>query len=209
LAVSSVAEQIRVVLFDVGGVLVEFGGVEAIQNWRKGELAPTDIWRIWLRSPSVRAFETGRMDADAFAKAIVRELAVDISPAFFLEAFANWPRALFPGALKLLARIPRRFRRALLSNSNALHWPRVMNDMALGGAVDQVFVSHLTGKIKPDDEAFEHAIEALDCSPKGILFLDDNPLNVEAAERLGMHAIVVRGTAEAEHALVQAGIFDA
>jgi len=33
---------------------------------------------------------------------------------------------------------------ALLSNSNALHWPRVWNDMGLGPAFDSYFVSHLT-----------------------------------------------------------------
>ncbi len=79
----------------------------------------------------------------------------------------------------------------MLSNSNALHWPRVMGDMGLGPAFDRHFVSHLTGRIKPDADAFEHVVDSLGCMPAQVLFLDDNSLNVEAAQSFGMHAIRV------------------
>src|SRR5258705_485298 len=93
----------------------------------------------------------------------------------------------------MLARIPRSYRRAILSNSNALHWPRVLGEMRLGAAFDSHFVSHLTGRIKPDSDAFEHVVDSLGCLPAQVLFLDDNALNVEAAQRFGMHAIRVCG----------------
>jgi glucose-1-phosphatase len=106
----------------------------------------------------------------------------------------------------MLDRIPRRYRRAILSNSNALHWPRVLHDMQLGAAFDTHFVSHLTGRIKPDSDAFEHVVNSLGCMPDQVLFLDDNLLNVEAAQNYGMHAVRVRGAAEAQHALEALGI---
>jgi glucose-1-phosphatase len=202
-----IADQIRVVLFDVGGVLVELTGVATIQQWRP-EFTAEEIWRRWLHSPTVRAFESGRMDAECFAAGVVRELEIDVAPAQFLSAFASWVTAPFPGAHDLLKRIPIRYRRALLSNSNSIHWPRVSDEMAFGDAVDHCFVSHLTGVMKPDAEAFQHALRALQCTPQEAIFLDDNLINVEAAQRLGIHATVVRGAAEAEQALGNAGIFD-
>ena len=96
----------------------------------------------------------------------------------------------------------------MLSNSNALHWPRVLNEMGLGPAFDRHFVSHLTGRIKPDMEAFEHVVDALRCMPGHVLFFDDNLLNVEAAQRSGMHAIRVRGATEVQRALISLGIID-
>jgi FMN phosphatase YigB (HAD superfamily) len=41
-----------------------------------------------------------------------------------------------------------------------------------------------------------------------VLFLDDNPLNIESAQRFGMHAIRVRGAAETLGVLTELGIID-
>jgi glucose-1-phosphatase len=200
--------EIEVVVFDVGGVLVELEGVKSILEWSLGRFSIEDIWRLWLASPAVRAFETGRMDADAFAVAVLTELQLDIEPSRFLEAFLRWPTRLYPGAIELIARIPARYRRALLSNSNALHWPRVIGEMRLGELFEHRFVSHLMGKIKPDRDAFEHVLEALACRAEQVLFLDDNAPNVEAAKAVGMQAMLVRGVAGAEAALSRAGVLD-
>src|SRR5580658_7387176 len=122
----------RVVLFDVGGVLVELGGVETLLGWLGPRATLDQLWPLWLRSPAVRAFETGRSEPMVFANAIVAELELQIAPEVFLESFAAWPTRPFPGALELVASIPSTYQRALLSNSNTLHWPRVIDGMAFG-----------------------------------------------------------------------------
>jgi glucose-1-phosphatase len=205
-SLSSNATPVRVILFDVGGVLVELKGLPTFIEWLDNRHTPEEVWQIWLRSPTVRAFETGRIDATTFARRLIAELQARVEPQQFLDAFAAWPTGLFPGTLAMLERIPRRYVRALLSNSNGLHWPRVMDEMGLRYAVEHHFVSHLTGRIKPDDEAFLHVAATLACAPGEVLFLDDNRMNVEAAQRLGMHAFVARGPLETEQALVRAGI---
>jgi glucose-1-phosphatase len=201
--------DIRVVLFDVGGVLVELGGAATLLEELADRITLPEFWSLWLRSPSVRAFETGRIDAGQFAAGMLAELQLDIDAASFLESFARWPSALYPGALEMIDRIPSHYRRALLSNSNVLHWRRVTDEFGLGARFEHQFVSHLMGKIKPDAEAFEHVLGALDCQPAQILFLDDNILNIEAARRIGMRAQLVRGAHEAQRSLQQAGIITA
>jgi glucose-1-phosphatase len=201
--------DIRVLLFDVGGVLVELTGVETMLEWLGNQVTEAEMWRRWLQSTWVRQFETGRIDANDFSVGVIAEFGLAIEPQRFLQSFTGWPTGLFPGTLEMLSRIPRRYQRALLSNSNALHWPRVMNDMQLGTAFDRHFVSHLTGRIKPDADAFEHVMDSLGCAPADVLFLDDNALNVEAAQNIGMHAIRVRGTAEVQNALTAFGVVEA
>jgi glucose-1-phosphatase len=156
----------------------------------------------------VRQFETGRSEASEFALEVTREFGLDIEPAHFLESFEGWPLGLYPGVMEMLARIPQRYRRALLSNSNALHWPRMLSDMGLAVAFEHRFVSHLTGKIKPDSAAFEDVVATLCCSPHQVLFLDDNRLNVEAAMSVGMHAVRVVGPLEAQRVLIEFGIIE-
>jgi glucose-1-phosphatase len=184
--------KVKVVLFDVGGVLVQLSGVATVMSWVADRWTPADVWHRWLHSPAVRAFETGRTDADTFAADLVAELELGVEPALFLESFAGWPTGLYPGAHELIQRVPSHITRALLSNSNSLHWPRVLDDFGLGALFEHRFVSHLTGRIKPDRDAF--------------LFLDDNLLNVEAAREAGMQAALVSGIEGAERALREAGV---
>ena len=200
------AAPVRVVLFDVGGVLVELSGVATVLGWVADRWTPAELWHRWLHSPAVRAFETGRCDADTFATELVTELELGVAPALFLESFAGWPTGLFPGVRELVARIPNHVTRALLSNSNALHWPRVEEEFGLRALFEHRFVSHLTGRIKPDRDAFEHVVSTLGCEAGSVFFLDDNLLNVEAAREAGMQGAVALGVDGAEQALRQAGI---
>jgi HAD superfamily hydrolase (TIGR01509 family) len=200
------ADEIQVVLFDVGGVLVELGGVSTMLAWVNNSVSVEELWNIWLASPVVRQFETGRATPAEFADQIIRAMSLPVSQEEFLTAFAAWPRALYPGALEVVRDIPPKFQRATLSNTCVLHWQRVMKDMEMEHAFQHHFPSHLTGKIKPDEEAFIHVAETIGCAPSAILFLDDVALNVEAARSIGLHAVQAKGPAEARKVLLGAGI---
>ena len=61
-----------VVLFDLGGVLIELAGVPIWQSWT-GADNEAEVWERWLRSTAVRRFESGRAGADEFAREIIAE----------------------------------------------------------------------------------------------------------------------------------------
>jgi glucose-1-phosphatase len=200
------ATDTRVLLFDVGGVLVQLNGVKTMLEWMGADATSDKMWKMWLESKPVREFERGRIDAEEFALAVTAEFQLPVDAQQFLASFNSWIVGLYPGTLEMLAQIPPSYHRAMLSNSNVLHWTRVVDDLKLGSAFDHQFVSHLTGRIKPDAEAFQHVVESLACRPEHVLFLDDNTLNVEAAKRFGMQAVRVQGIDETKRALVERGI---
>ena len=199
-------EEIRVLLFDLGGVLVEFTGPSTLLRWLGGRLTPEQVWPLWLGSPVVRDFERGLVEPHVFADRLIADLALPVDRRQFLDDFATWARGPYAGAVELIARVPASYVRATLSNTNAVHWPRITGEMKLSALFDRHFPSHLTGKLKPDPEVFAHVAETLDCQPSSILFLDDQPLNVEAARAAGLRAVQASGVREAESALVAAGV---
>jgi putative hydrolase of the HAD superfamily len=203
-----IPEHIEVLLFDVGGVLVELRGVATMLRWLGGSVSVDDMWRLWLSSPVVRQFETGRVTPDHFAQQIIQELSLPVSPEEFEASFKSWFVGLYPGARELVQSLPSHYTRATLSNTSALHWPRMM-EVQLEDAFDRHFASHLTGKIKPDPDAYQNVLDTLGCRAESVFFLDDNDLNVEAARQMGMNAVQVRGPVEARQALVEAGILEA
>src|SRR4051812_39327163 len=107
---STSMQQTEVILFDMGGVLVEFVGVSRLIEWTSGTLSVDELWRRWLASPSVRAFESGRGSAEEFAQAIVRELELPITPAAFIAEFAAWLTRVYDGAEELLTALKPHYR---------------------------------------------------------------------------------------------------
>jgi len=198
-----------VLLFDLGGVLIELAGVDRMLELCNHTFSVEELWARWLASEGVRRFETGRAGPDEFGAAMLAEFGLPIAAAQFLEEFTVWPRSVFPGSFELLEQLSASYRLACLSNTNALHWPRVCDELGLARYFEASFASHLLGMLKPDAEIFQHVIARLGVAPERILFLDDNRLNVEAAQSAGMVARRVAGIGEVRAALLEMGVLPA
>ncbi len=191
------------VLFDLGGVLVENLGFERLAAWLPEPVTMDALKERWLRSPAVRAFELGSIAPRDFAEAFLAEWALPGPAADFLATFEAWLTGFFPGATDLLADLRRRHRVACLSNSNVLHWARFDG---FRGHFDVALSSHLLGEVKPDAACFARALVACDAAARDVVFLDDSWSNVVAARTLGLRAHHVTGLDEVRAALVQDGL---
>ena len=202
----SSAHRFDVILFDLGGVLIELSGVDRMLELCNHAFSADELWARWLTSEGVRRFETGRAGADEFGAAMLDEFGLSIAAAQFLEEFTAWPKGVFPGSFELLEQLSTSYRLACLSNTNALHWPRVCDEMGLARYFESAFASHLVGLLKPDLEIFQHVVDQLGCPPARILFLDDNQLNIAGARTAGMVARRVAGLAEVRATLAEVGV---
>lgn len=198
------AGPVDFVLFDLGGVLAEFGGIEAMRRL-SGIDDEDELWRRWLTCRWVRRFEAGRCSADEFAAGVVGDWQLPVTSEAFLDEFSDWVAGTMAGAEQLVAETARSTPVACLTNTNEVHWGRAAA-WPLFGLFDRCFASFEIGLLKPDTKVFEHVCSELGAEPGSVLFLDDNPLNVEAAERVGLRAVRARGVDEARQVLVAAGV---
>jgi glucose-1-phosphatase len=197
---------IQLLLFDLGGVLVQFDGITPLVVLSGNRLTSEEARRFWLTSPSVRSFESGNCTPDQFALAAVKELGLHLEPAAFLREFITWDRGPMEGALSLLDSLKPHFLLACLSNNNALHWHRLCQETDLGGEFHRCYLSHEIGLMKPDREAFDYVVQDLATEPERILFLDDNPECVDTAKGVGMTAYRARGVSEVRAVLASLGL---
>jgi glucose-1-phosphatase len=192
----------KVLLFDLGGVLVEWSGLAALSRMVP-HVAFDEILARWHTSSSVGRFERGTMTSIEFAEAFVEEWQIRVDPDAFLDDFTTWVRGFYPGAEDLLRQLRRTHVVGCLSNTNPTHWQRLENVRA---AFDVCIASHLTGHMKPDRIAFEHAVSVLAVAQQDVTYFDDTPANVAAARELGINAIHVHGLAETGFALRALGL---
>ena len=196
---------VRAVLFDLGGVLVELTGVPSLMKWSKGALFGRKLWDAWVGAQAVRSFESGHLSPEAFAKIAIAELSLAVEPEEFLEEFARWVKP-YPGACELVAAVGKRCVTACLSNTNVIHWTVLNREMDVEHCFHVCLPSHLTGRIKPDRDAFTGAAAALGMPAESILFLDDGEANVVAAQAAGLQACRVQGLEETAQLLRRANV---
>lgn len=91
------ADRVDLVLFDLGGVLIELSGVRAMLELT-GIESDEELWRRWLTCRRVRRFASGGWSETEFAAGVVADWQLELSPAAFLEAFRDWPIGPLPGA---------------------------------------------------------------------------------------------------------------
>lgn len=192
-------------LFDLGGVLMDNTGPEALRQWLPEPLDTVEVKRRWLDSEWVRRFELGQIDAASFAAGFVDDWRLACSPRHFIEAFASWPQGFPTGARPLLGALRRAGPIGCLSNSNAVHWRRFDS---FAGVFDVALSSHLTGRIKPDRASFDHAIERCGVAAEHLWFFDDMAANVDAARAAGLRATQVDGFAALLAALQAGGMIE-
>jgi glucose-1-phosphatase len=200
-----VAEPVDLVLFDLGGVLIEVPGVRAMLELT-GIQTEEELWRRWLTCRWVRLFESGGCSEAEFAAGVVADWQLDLSAAVFLEAFRDWPAGPLPGAAGLVAQTRASVATGCFSNTNALHWHDHIAGWPLTDLFDHRFLSFELGQVKPDIAAFTHVADLLEVPAGRVLFLDDNAVNVEGAAAAGFQAARAAGVEEARQRLVEAAV---
>ena len=206
LASNKMKPTFEVILFDLGGVLVELGDEPIPFDWLPGD-NHFDL-SDWFSSETAISFEKGLISPQQFADKLKRDLKIEASPESIIRHFTSWPIGLFPGVHELLRSIENTFRLAVLSNTNELHWPRITNEFEIAGYFEHFFASHRLQKAKPDFEIFEHVVSELRVEPGNILFLDDNQNNVAASKKIGIHGIRTSGIKQVYQTLSDVGAID-
>jgi HAD superfamily hydrolase (TIGR01509 family) len=202
------ASSIDIVLFDLGGVLFEVGGVGAMRALA-GVDSDDELWRRWLTCPWVRRFERGDCTTEEFAAGVVTEWKLPIDPAAFLGEFADWIGEPMAGATSLVGEVKARVPVGCLSNTNDLHWQGHFTRWPIFDDFSFRFLSFELGLVKPDRALFDEVAQRLPTARERVLFLDDNLLNVEGATAAGFRAAHVRGVDEARRSLIAHKVLDA
>jgi putative hydrolase of the HAD superfamily len=197
--------DIDFVLFDLGGVLIELGGIAMLQELA-GIASDEEVWARWLACPWVRKFEKGKCSATELSVGVVSEWHLDISPERFLEVFRDWPIGPYPGARDLLEEVQRSVPIGCLSNTNSLHWEHQSVAWPMLGMFDVTFLSFELGLVKPDAEIFQAVADQLQVDRQRVLYLDDVALNADAARNFGFRSEQVGGPDECRTVLRKFGL---
>lgn len=183
----------QILLFDLGGVLIDLNWVSSARRLFGAEESESDLKKRWINLGSVREYESGRADFNRFYKLFVAETGTKISAADFRCEFAGIIGPEKPGCAEMLQDMAASFRLAMLSNTNPVHVEMLRKSTDLFGFFHDLFFSYELGMAKPDSEIFHEVCRKLACQAEQVIFFDDSQSNVDAAATCGMKSFRVDG----------------
>lgn len=181
--------MIKALIFDFGRVISAQKPPYLFRTYEEHlGLAPGTINTIMFGSEAWEDALLGRKTVEEFWQAIGP--ALGLKAAAEIEAFHHRyhaDEAINRVVLRLIRRLRRRYKLAVLSNSppGLTGWLDSWNILDL---FDVVFCSGDEGIVKPDPRAFARTLERLEVKPEEALFIDDTPEHVEAARALGLRS---------------------
>ena len=181
-------------LFDLGGVLVDvdqsriFEGLARKTGFEANKIKDTLLGAIPLNTD----FIVKEYLPSQLTKEVNRALGSELSEIDVVTAVNAELGETIHTTATLLPELRPRVRIGCLSNTNSIHWDRLLSEYSFMHQFDRRFASQLVGHAKPGREIYQVAADRLGVRPHQILFFDDKEENVRAAELLGWHAAVYR-----------------
>jgi putative hydrolase of the HAD superfamily len=193
---------ITALFFDVGGVLLTNGWDRKTRRYT-AERFNLDWDTFEERHELVVAdFETGRITLDEYLDRTIfhdpRAFSRDEFKAYLYAQSQPDPEALAVAAD--LARSHKYLMATLNNESAELNAWRIQH-FHLRDFFVVFFTSCYLGLRKPDPRIYKLAIDLTQREPAECVFIDDRPLNVESALRVGMRAVRFENAAQLRHEL--------
>ena len=196
----------KAVIFDLGRVLVNFDfkrGYRALEG-----LCPYTAAEIPKRLSTcglVEQFETGLIEPRDFVKQMSAVLDLNIDYDRFCQVWTSiFTETLVPEAM--LEGLAAHYRLLLLSNTNAIHFERLLETHRMLRHFHHLVLSYEVKAMKPQPQIFQAAIALAACRPEECFYTDDIAENVTAARSLGIDAVQFESLVQLQRELTVRGI---
>ena len=199
----------RVVVFDLGGVLLDWNPRHLYRKLFADE-ASMEAFLAQVCTPAWNE----RQDAGRpFAEAVAELAPKHADKLHLINAWRERFSEMIPGALQGTVDIldelkARNVPVYALSNWSAETFPSQRPRFAFLGWFDGVVLSGAEGCVKPDERIFRVLLDRYDLAADEAVFIDDNPNNARAASALGMHGIHFQSPEQLRRELADLGFLD-
>jgi putative hydrolase of the HAD superfamily len=199
--------QIRAIFWDLGGVLLTnaWDRAQRERAFSQFQLDPVEFGD--RHEMVVSSFERGKLSLDEYLDRTVFYRSRPFSRDNFKEFMfsLSQPDTATLELARGLARSAKYFMSTINNESMELNLYRI-EKFALKEIFSLFVSSCFVGLRKPEAGIYKLALEITQRAPENCCFIDDRPLNLEAAKRLGMNTIEMDSTEQLRQALKELGV---
>jgi putative hydrolase of the HAD superfamily len=192
-----VDSSVRNIIFDLGGVLLDWNPTKILQNFYSEPALRTLLEGELFQHPEWRAFNRGALREAELIESVRRRAG---RPAAEVSALLHATRESLVTKRDTVALLRSLHRRGIplycLSDMPVSVYAHVRLRHEFWDAFSGIVISGEVKMMKPEREVFEHLLTRFRLDPRQTVFVDDFPLNIEGARTVGLHAIQFRDAAQ-------------
>ncbi|MGB2869758.1 MAG: HAD family phosphatase [Bacteroidota bacterium] len=191
---------IKVVLFDLGNVLVSYTPESFWMTLGFEEKTRRRGFEKGVLCLSTK-FEMGKIDTERFLGELETLFKKKFTREELRKAVASVLTRPIRGTNSLVARVVKSTEAALVSNTNEMHYVYCLRAVPSLKFLPKHFLSYKLGVMKPNPRFYDAVIRSLGEKPSSMVFIDDVEENVSGAEKAGMKGIVFKNAGQIEKEL--------
>jgi len=195
--------MISIMMFDLGGVLVEFDYNAFLFNSSSCYNITADKFRNHQSIALHEDFMRGRISSEQFFQSIRSDLDTAISRDLFEKLWNSIIIKERTDTSLIVDKLQNRYELVLMSNTDPWHFSFCYDHFPVVRKFDNRFLSYKTHAIKPEKDFYLHALRVLNVESQNCLFIDDLIENVDSASALGFNAIHFQNGSQLESELVK------
>ena len=194
--------MIRNIIFDIGNVLTDFRWKEFLEDKGFDEAMVKRIAKASVQSTVWNEIDRGVWSMEELMQAFIRqdpEIEEELRRAYGDITGMVTKRAY---AIPWIQELREKgYRVYYLSNFSEKAYEDCADALDFLPYTDGGILSYREQLVKPDPEIYRRLLSRYSLEAQESVFLDDTAMNVEAAERLGIHGICFRTKEQAEEEL--------
>ncbi len=181
------SSKLKTIIFDCFGVLAD----PVLSLWYRDNCVSKGFIDAEL-SNTLRRFDLGELTEDDIFDRFSKYEGITAERQT-IRAQADSYTKLNDALIELIQKLRnQKYEIVLLTNANHSFFDRkiFVDFPEFKNLFDHLVISSHIKMVKPDPEIYMYTLKVIDKNPDEAIFIDDNPLNVEAAEKIGIHGHV-------------------
>lgn len=195
----------KLVVFDMGHVFIKFSWEAVCDGFANRAGIPRDAFRQNLKYLGGLGYEKGKISTEAFLNEMNALLKIELN----LTEFTQLWNATFEEDTEmrvLMDHLAQQWPLYLLSNTNENHFSYLQARYNVARPFKELILSYEVGYSKPEAEIYAEVFRRSGFAPDDCLLIDDLVPNIEAAQRIGMKAILYKGIEDLQMQLPKFGV---
>jgi len=182
--------MIKNIIFDLNRTLVKTNYKKFDKFLKKFDIGADLFGKIFYSH--IFDYNQNKFNTRGLFERILRDLNVD--KKFLDEIKAEYERSFVSvrGMRGVLRRLKRKHRLFILTGEGKELLDLKMNRLKLRDFFEEIYASCYEGFLKKDPRLYKRLIKKSSVNPKESLFIDDTPLYVEVAKKLGFKTILFK-----------------
>jgi putative hydrolase of the HAD superfamily len=196
------SRMVRNVIFDLGGVVLDWNPDRLVSRFQPDATLQSAFKAALFGHDDWKAFDRGQLTEPDLIDRLESRLGLARSEVIALLDATRHSLVEKPDTVKLIRDLEkRRVPLYCLSNMPAAVYVHLQRQHTFWDAFKGIVISGEVKMMKPEPEVFLHLLETFNLSAAESVFIDDVIVNIEAAKRVGLHAILFKDAGQCREEL--------